>query len=143
MSGASTVVATSRLPGFVTERLPAIRAACEQFRVERLWMYGSAVRSDYVRGRSDLDFMVVFAPEARTSYDGPSEHHPFGPPTRPGAAYPVNYRAFHAALTDIFEGWLTTVEGREPVEIGTYTFIDNDVFRAAVDAGKVELFART
>ena len=134
---------TPRLPTFVRDRLPRIRAVCEQFWVERLWLYGSAVSPDYQPRRSDLDFMVVFAPEADTHYDGPSEQRPVGLAARPGAAYPVNYRALHAALTDIFDGWLTTVEGREPVEIGTYNFIDNEHFQASVDATKVELYART
>ena len=86
--------------------------------------------------------MVVFAPEASMAYDGPSEHCPFGPPTRPGSAYPVNYRALRAALRDVFDGWLTETEGREQIDIGSYKFIDNKYFQASVDATKVELYAR-
>ena len=133
---------TPRLPRFVRDRLPQIRAACEQFHVDRLWLYGSAVSPDYQPRISDLDFMVVFAPEAGMAYDGPSEHCPFGPPTRPGSAYPVNYRALRAALRDVFDGWLTETEGREQVDIGSYKFIDNKYFQASVDATKVELYAR-
>lgn len=132
------VPVTSRLPAFVRDRLPQIRAACEQFHVARLWLYGSAVGPDYQPRDSDLDFMVVFAPEAETSYDGPPEHGP----ALPGAAYSVNYRALTAALEDVFDGWLTETEGREQIDIGSYKFIDNRYFQAEVDATKVELYAR-
>lgn len=133
---------TPRLPRFVRDRLPQIRAACERFHVDRLWLYGSAVSPNYQPRLSDLDFMVVFTPEAGMAYDGPSEHCPFGPPTRPGSAYPVNYRALRAALRDIFDGCLTETEGREQIDIGSYKFIDNKYFQASVDATKVELYAR-
>jgi predicted nucleotidyltransferase len=40
----------------------ALEALCRQYRVQRLTLFGSSVRQDFVPGHSDLDFMVEFAP---------------------------------------------------------------------------------
>ena len=115
------------MPGFVRTRLIRIREACRQYHVERLYLYGSAVTDRYRPGVSDLDFMVEFTPEARDHYDGPAEHYFRGiPSTGKGAAYPVNHRALTSALADIFADLLTVVEGRSPIDIGTYSCIDNE-----------------
>jgi predicted nucleotidyltransferase len=45
-----------------------LRALCERYRVERLALFGSALRDDFDLGHSDLDFSVEFQPM------GPSEH---------------------------------------------------------------------
>jgi uncharacterized protein len=37
-----------------------LRALCERYRVERLALFGSAVRDDFDSGNSDLDFCVTF-----------------------------------------------------------------------------------
>lgn len=39
-----------------------LRALCERYRVERLALFGSALRDDFDSGRSDLDFSVKFQP---------------------------------------------------------------------------------
>ena len=44
----------------------AIAAACARHSVVRLEVFGSAVRDDFVLGRSDVDLLVEFAP--LTSY---------------------------------------------------------------------------
>ena len=140
---AASVDTVARLPDFVRSRLTPIREACRRYRVERLYLYGSAVTDAYKPGESDLDFMVEFTPEARDHYDGPVEHYFRGIPiTGRGAAYPVNYRALSSALADIFADCLTEAEGRSPIDIGTYSCIDNEYFKQAVDSHKVELYAR-
>lgn len=45
-----------------------LRALCERYQVERLALFGSALREDFDPGRSDLDFCVEFQPMA------PREH---------------------------------------------------------------------
>lgn len=45
-----------------------LRALCERYRVERLALFGSALRDDFDSGHSDLDFSVEFQPMS------PSEH---------------------------------------------------------------------
>lgn len=39
-----------------------LRALCERYRVERLVLFGSALRDDFDSGYSDLDFSVEFLP---------------------------------------------------------------------------------
>jgi len=39
-----------------------LRALCERYRVERLALFGSALRGDFDSGNSDLDFTVEFQP---------------------------------------------------------------------------------
>ena len=51
------------LPGLarVMQNRAAISELCKTCGVERLWLFGSAIRSDFVPGRSDFDFQVRFA----------------------------------------------------------------------------------
>ena len=130
-----------RLPDFVRDRLPAIRATCRKYQVESLYLYGSAVTDDYVRGFSDLDFMVEFTSTARAVYDGPPEHYLRGA-RKDGSAYPVNYRALTAALAEVFDGYLSQAERRVPIDIGTYSCINNEYFKRVVDAQKIRLYGR-
>ena len=39
-----------------------LRTLCERYGVERLALFGSALRDDFDSGRSDLDFSVEFKP---------------------------------------------------------------------------------
>ena len=39
-----------------------LRALCERYKVERLALFGSALRDDFDPGMSDLDFAVEFQP---------------------------------------------------------------------------------
>jgi predicted nucleotidyltransferase len=41
---------------------PELRALCERYRVERLALFGSALRDDFDSDHSDLDFSVEFRP---------------------------------------------------------------------------------
>jgi uncharacterized protein with HEPN domain/predicted nucleotidyltransferase len=49
----------------VERNLSAIAELCRQFRVRRLDLFGSAAAGRFDLGRSDLDFLVEFEPEAR------------------------------------------------------------------------------
>lgn len=44
----------------VLRERPAIAALCQHHGVRRLWLFGSAVRDDFVPGESDYDFQVEF-----------------------------------------------------------------------------------
>ncbi|MBW3563567.1 MAG: nucleotidyltransferase domain-containing protein [Acidobacteria bacterium] len=46
------------------EHAQAVHELCQRFRVESLYIFGSAVTSDFDHARSDLDFLVRFAPAA-------------------------------------------------------------------------------
>ena len=143
MSGDQALDELPRLPDFVRDRLPAIRQACQKYHVQFLYLYGSAVTGAFEPGQSDLDFMVEFTPAARDRYDGHPKHYFRGMPTQDeGAAYPVNYRALAADLAEVFADRLTYVEGREEIDIGTYSCINNEFFKRTVDSHKIELYAR-
>jgi predicted nucleotidyltransferase len=53
------------LPRLLEENLDAIRALCEQHRVKRLAVFGSAAKGTFDETRSDVDFVVEFFPEVR------------------------------------------------------------------------------
>lgn len=128
----STIANCSQLPTFLEECLPQIREACRKFYVQRLYLYGSAVTDDFRPEESDLDFLVDFLPEARKHYHGSSKHHLYGTPD--GPQYPANYRALAFALRELLPDC-------SRIDIGTYGCIDNEYFKKAVDAHKVELYA--
>ena len=44
----------------VAQHIPAIRAACREFGVERLEIFGSATTSAFEPERSDVDFLVTY-----------------------------------------------------------------------------------
>ena len=50
------------LPAEITEKLDAVRALCEKYDVQRLTLFGSAVKGTFDRERSDVDFAVEFRP---------------------------------------------------------------------------------
>jgi len=52
----------------VFEKLDEIYELCRKYRVQRLELFGSALRDDFALERSDLDFLVVY--ESQT----PEEH---------------------------------------------------------------------
>lgn len=105
-----------------------------------LYLYGSAVTGAYERGVSDLYFMVDFTPEAHDRYDGP-ETYIFGyPPTESPAAYSINYAALQHELGLVFADYATTAKDRIPIDIGTYSCINNKFFKQMVDEQKVKLY---
>lgn len=56
------------MTGLIEAKKSELTDLCERHRVERLSLFGSALREDFDSGRSDLDFVVEFAPMS------PSEH---------------------------------------------------------------------
>jgi predicted nucleotidyltransferase len=49
----------------LAEKRDALVALCRRLGVRRLDVFGSAVRDDFDPARSDADFLIEFAPEAR------------------------------------------------------------------------------
>lgn len=132
----------TRIPGFVSERLPTIQEICERHHVKNLYLYGSAVTDNYVPRVSDLDFMVDFIfPDVRWVYKVPRRHCPEGSPyNKPGSYYTINKRALKASLAEIFKPYLTVADRREPIDMGTYKGIHNNHFRREVDRTRQVLY---
>ena len=47
---------------FIEEKREEISAACQGFGIERLFVFGSALRDDFRPGKSDIDLLVEFGP---------------------------------------------------------------------------------
>ncbi len=50
------------MPFLIDEKHEEIAAACRRYRIERLFVFGSALRDDFRPGDSDLDLLVEFGP---------------------------------------------------------------------------------
>jgi uncharacterized protein len=48
----------------VADNLPAIEALCREYGVVRLDLFGSAATGEFDPSRSDIDFLVEYAPDA-------------------------------------------------------------------------------
>jgi predicted nucleotidyltransferase len=46
----------------IDEKLEEIAAACQQYGIERLFVFCSALREDFRPGESDIDLLVEFGP---------------------------------------------------------------------------------
>jgi predicted nucleotidyltransferase len=46
----------------IDEKLEEIAAACKRYGIERLFVFGSALRDDFKPGESDIDLLVEFGP---------------------------------------------------------------------------------
>ncbi len=53
---------------FITDRLPELQELCRAHYVQRLSIFGSAVRDDFNPETSDVDVRVEFLPEADDEY---------------------------------------------------------------------------
>ena len=53
---------------FITDRLPQIEELCRTHHVQRMSIFGSAVRDDFDPETSDVDVRVEFLPEADEEY---------------------------------------------------------------------------
>ena len=51
------------MDGLIERNLGAIRALCREFKVVRLEVFGSAATGEFDPERSDVDFLVEYAPE--------------------------------------------------------------------------------
>jgi predicted nucleotidyltransferase len=47
----------------VKEKLPQIAELCRKYRVERMYLFGSAARDDFDPATSDIDLLYSFSPE--------------------------------------------------------------------------------
>ena len=46
----------------IDEKREEIAAACQRYGIERLFVFGSALRDDFRPGQSDIDLLVEFGP---------------------------------------------------------------------------------
>jgi predicted nucleotidyltransferase len=46
----------------IEEKLEEIAAVCQRYGIERLFVFGSALREDFRAGESDIDLLVEFGP---------------------------------------------------------------------------------
>ena len=99
----------------VFDKLDDIQALCRRYNVQRLELFGSALRDDFTPESSDLDFLVVYRPHT------PEEHY-------------ENFFGLWEALQDLFDRNIDLVE---------QSTIDNPYFRKAVFASKVPLYGGT
>lgn len=53
----------------IFDKLDEIHELCRKYNVQRLELFGSALRDDFAPERSDLDFLVVYEPQT------PEEHY--------------------------------------------------------------------
>jgi predicted nucleotidyltransferase len=97
----------------IEEHRAALLEICRQHHVQRLALFGSAARDDFDLQRSDLDFLVEFAPQ----------------PTGGRAA------SYFGLLED-----LGALFGRR-VDLVTASAIKNPYFLAAVNESQVLLYA--
>jgi predicted nucleotidyltransferase len=50
------------MSALIDEKLEEIAAACQRYGIERLFIFGSALREDFRPGESDIDLLVEFGP---------------------------------------------------------------------------------
>jgi uncharacterized protein len=97
----------------VEEKREQVAELCRKYHVRRLALFGSAVRDDFDRQRSDLDFVVEFEPP-------------------PAGTYANTYFGLIDALERLF--------GR-PVDLVEAGSIRNPYFRQEIEARQVTLYA--
>ena len=68
----------------VADKLPQLVELCKKFRVERMYLFGSAARDDFDEATSDVDFLYTFSSEV------------------PLLDYADNFFDFMYALDDLF-----------------------------------------
>jgi hypothetical protein len=86
---------------------------CRQYHVQRLALFGSALRDDFDSARSDLDFVVEFKP-------------------LPAGTYADTYFGLMEALEQLFQ---------RPVDLVVESAIKNPYFRESVERSKALLYA--
>ena len=97
----------------VEQKRPEITELCRRYHVQRLEIFGSALRDDFDIERSDLDFLVEFEPLATGSYAR-------------------TYFGFMEALEGLFQRRIDLVVG---------SAIRNPYFRESVERSKALLYA--
>jgi hypothetical protein len=97
----------------ISAHQPEIAELCREFKVQRLELFGSALRAGFDSARSDFDFLVEFAP-------------------LPSDTYANAFFGFKAALERVL--------GR-PVDLVVGSAIRNPYFRQSVEQSKALLYA--
>jgi uncharacterized protein len=91
-----------------------LRDLCERFRVERLYVFGSAANGQFHSQTSDLDFLVTLEQQPPSEYAG-------------------NYLGLARALEELFN---------RKVDLVTESSIRNRYFREAVSTQRALLYDR-
>lgn len=97
----------------ISENMGPIVDACRRMGVRRLEVFGSAARGDFEPDRSDLDFVVEFEPGPRGGLDD-------------------RYFRLRAELERIV---------KRPVDLVERGCVTNPVIAAAIERGKVPVYA--
>ncbi len=97
----------------IESRREQIAELCRQYRVQRLELFGSALRDDFDARHSDLDFLVEFEP-------------------LPAGAYASTYFGLLEALKNLFQ---------RKVDLVVASAIKNPYFREGVERNKALLYA--
>jgi predicted nucleotidyltransferase len=92
----------------VEEHKIKIRALCESYQVEKLYLFGSVLKSHFDSEKSDIDFLVTFLP-------------------MPVEDYFDNFLAFFENLETVL---------RSKIDVIEYEAIRNPIFKRAVDREK-------
>ena len=92
----------------------SLRELCRRFRVEQLYLFGSAANGSFDSETNDLDFLVTLEQQ-------------------PAAEYATNYLGLAQGLEQLF---------RRPVDLVTEGSIRNRYFREAVQAQRELLYDR-
>ena len=100
----------------VEQRRTTLVELCRRYRVERLYLFGSAVSGHFDARRSDLDFLVRF-----------SDREPTG-------EYADRYLGFAEALEQLFD---------RPVDVVTEESIHNPYFRCEVESTRQLLYEQS
>lgn len=97
----------------VEQKREQVAELCRQYHVQRLEIFGSALRDDFDAQHSDLDFLVEFEP-------------------LPTGSYAKTYFGLIEALEKLF---------CRPVDLVVASAIRNPYFRESVDRSKTLLYA--
>ena len=97
----------------IEEKREQVLALCRQYHVQRLVLFGSALREDFDPQRSDLDLVVEFKP------------------LLPGT-YADTYFGFSDALEKLF---------RRPVDLVEFGSVRNPYIRREIEARQETLYA--
>ena len=92
---------------------PEIKKLCREFHVQRLELFGSALKAGFDPERSDVDFLVEFAP-------------------LPPSAYAVAFFGFKAEMEQLL---------KRPVDLVVASAIRNPYFQQSVQQSKTLLYA--
>ncbi len=98
---------------FITDRLPQIQELCRAHHVQRMSIFGSAVREDFDPATSDVDVRVVFNSEQIERYAR-------------------NASSFHDSLAELLQRKVDMLSGQE---------IKNPYLREAIEKDQVTLYA--